>query len=70
MKKITKIFTVALVAASVLAPLSAKAKKGVKIAIPNDTTNEARALLTRNRELRRLRHRPGRLRENDCFQRE
>ena len=45
MKKITKIFTVALVAASVLAPLSAKAKKGVKIAIPNDTTNEARALL-------------------------
>ena len=45
MKKITKIFAVALVAASVLAPLSAKAKKGVKIAIPNDTTNEARALL-------------------------
>ena len=45
MKKITKIVTVALIAASVLAPLSAKAKKGVKIAIPNDTTNEARALL-------------------------
>lgn len=44
MKKITKIFAVALVAAA-LAPLSAKAKKGVKIAIPNDTTNEARALL-------------------------
>lgn len=45
MKKITKIFAVAAVAASVLAPLSAKPKKGVKIAIPNDTTNEARALL-------------------------
>ena len=45
MKKITKIFAVALLASAVAAPLSAKAKKGVRIAIPNDTTNEARALL-------------------------
>lgn len=45
MKKITKILAVALLASAVAAPLSAKAKKGVRIAIPNDTTNEARALL-------------------------
>ena len=45
MKKISKILAAALLASAVAAPLCAKAKKGVKIAIPNDTTNEARALL-------------------------
>ena len=45
MKKITKILAVALFASAIAAPLCAKAKKSVKIAIPNDTTNEARALL-------------------------
>ena len=45
MKKITKILAVALFASALAAPLCAKAKKGVRIAIPNDTTNEARALL-------------------------
>lgn len=50
MKKSVKILAAALVAASVLAPLSAAPKKAKKakaitVAIPNDTTNEARALL-------------------------
>lgn len=47
MKKSTKLIATLLVAAAVLSPLSAKAKKAkaLKVAIPNDTTNEARALL-------------------------
>jgi len=48
MKKIAKIVLAVAVALAVVSPLSAaKAKKAksVKIAIPNDTTNEARALL-------------------------
>ncbi len=48
MKKIAKVVLAVSIALSVLSPLSAaKAKKAkaVKIAIPNDTTNEARALL-------------------------
>jgi len=45
MKKLSKAIFAVTFAAAVLAPVSAKAKKGVKIAIPNDTTNEARALL-------------------------
>ena len=44
MKKLTKIIAAAVVALTVLSPLSAKQKK-VTIAIPNDPTNEARALL-------------------------
>jgi len=47
MKKSTKLIAALLVAAAVLSPLSAKPKKAkaLKVAIPNDTTNEARALL-------------------------
>lgn len=45
MKKLTKIVATALVAITVLSSLSAKGKKEVIIAIPNDPTNEARALL-------------------------
>lgn len=47
MKKFGKIILATAVALAVLSPLSAKPKKAkaVKIAIPNDTTNEARALL-------------------------
>ncbi len=46
MKKITKILLAASVALIAASPLSAKSKsKPITIAIPNDTTNEARALL-------------------------
>jgi D-methionine transport system substrate-binding protein len=49
MKKSFKIFAGLLLAVSVLSPLSAKPKekkaKPITVAIPNDTTNEARALL-------------------------
>lgn len=45
MKKSTKLIAALFVAAAVLSPLSAKKAKALKVAIPNDTTNEARALL-------------------------
>ena len=45
MKKIISLFLAALFVFAAVLTLSACGNKGITIAIPNDTTNEARALL-------------------------